>query len=382
MRMRTPSSRRVFLGQAAAAPLLTLRASSTRAVAPQIAALKKIDIHTHISTDASYLREVMDTLNLKMFTVCNEGMKVARLDAQIRSAREISALHPRYYAWCTTFGFDGMHEAAWSGRVRSSLERDFENGALAVKVWKEIGMQVTDRAGRLVQIDDPIFEPIFRHIQQQGKTLLAHTADPVQRWLSFGSDWSYSSWYTDGATEVQNRVGAFSGEVSYNEMIRARDRVLARHPDLRVIGCHLGSMEFDVDEVARRLDRFPNFAVETSSALSFLMGQAREKVRAFFLRYQDRLIYGADISGGLIPTRYLIDMSRINERWTPQQLESEKANLLARYENDFRYYATDGEFQRRDYSVKGLALPDDVLHKLFYANAVRWVPGIDRSFTG
>ena len=142
-------------------------------------------------------------------------------------------------------------------------------------------MQVTDRAGRLIQIDDPIFDPILRDIQQQGKTLLVHVADPVQRWLTFGPDWSYSSWYTAGATEVQNRVGAFGGEVSYNEMIRARDRVLARHPDLRVIGCHLGSMEFDVDEVARRLDRFPNFAVG-GLGNQFPDGSGAGEGRAFF----------------------------------------------------------------------------------------------------
>jgi predicted TIM-barrel fold metal-dependent hydrolase len=135
-------------------------------------------------------------------------------------------------------------------------------------------------------------------------------------------------------------------------------------------------MEHDVDEVARRLDRFPNFAVETSSALNYLMGQSREKVRAFFTRYQDRILYGADISGGMIPTRYLIDMSRVNDRWTPAEVASEKQTLLERYRSDIAYYATDQEIARPNYIARGLALPESILRKVFYENAVRWIPGI------
>jgi predicted TIM-barrel fold metal-dependent hydrolase len=373
-------ARRGFLAALAGMPLAVSSTVPSLRAARQVAPFRRIDIHTHISTDAPYLREVMDALNMKMFTICNEGLKVDRLVAQIRSAAEIVSARPRYYAWATTFGFDRMEEPGWAARVNASLKRDFDNGALGVKVWKEIGMQLKDRNGRFVQIDDAVFGPVLEFIRREGKTLLAHIGDPVQRWMPLSADGRNNSWYTEGATEVQNRVGSFRGEVPYEDLIRARDRVLARHPDLRVIGCHLGSMEFDVDEVARRLDRFPNFAVETSAAMNFLMAQSREKVRSFFIRYQDRLIYGADISGGLIATRYLIDMSKINDRWTPQQLEAEKTTLMRRYENDFAYYATSQEFPRRDFTVRGLELPEEVLRKLFYANAVRWVPGIDRDF--
>jgi hypothetical protein len=372
-------SRRRFLTRAIAAPVVAARAAARPTAAPDLQSstdFPKIDVHTHISTDAAYLREVMDELRLKMFTVCNEGLKVERLRMQIQAAVEITKAHPRYYAWCTTFGFDGMDEPGWAVRVMEGLERDFTRGALAVKVWKEIGMQLKDRAGRFVQIDDSIFDPILDGIARANRTLLAHIGDPVRNWLTTDAEGRYSAWYTEGATEVRNRVGAFRGEVSYNDLIRARDRMLAKHPTLRVIGCHLGSMEHDVDEVARRLDRFPNFAVETSSALNYLMGQSRDKVLAFFTRYQDRIIYGADISGGMIPTRYLIDMSRVNDRWTTTEVANEKQTLLQRYRNDIAYYATDQEVARPNYTVRGLALPEPILRKVFYENAVRWIPGI------
>lgn len=353
----------------------SLGAALGREARAKVDDFKKIDIHTHVSTDAEYLRDVMEELNLKMFTICNEGLKVDRLAVQIDVAKELAG-YPRYYAWATTFGFDGMYEGDWHVRVMAFLRDGFEHGALAVKIWKEIGMQVTDPDGRLVQVDDPVFDPILELIAAEGKTLFSHTGDPVHRWLSFGPEFERDGWYREGAG-VSNRVGRFRGDVSYDAMMLARDRMLARHTDLRVVGCHLGSMAFDVDLVADRLDRFPNFAVETSSVIGRLMDQARDKVRSFFLRYQDRILYGADISGGLVPTPYLIDMSRIDERMTPAEVDRAKQVLLQRYRNDLAYYATDRPISRRGYSVRGLALPDDVLRKVFYENAVRWVPGID-----
>ena len=132
-----------------------------------------------------------------------------------------------------------------------------------------------------------------------------------------------------------------------------------------------------MDLVAERLDRFPNFAVDTSLTIAHLMDQAREKVRSFFIKYQDQILYGADISGGLVPSPYLVDMSKINDRLTAEGIEKAKTDLLNKYRSDFDYFATDQKIPRGEYSIKGLALPDDVLQKLFYENAVKWVPGID-----
>ena len=123
-----------------------------------------------------------------------------------------------------------------------------------------------------------------------------------------------------------------------------------------------------------RLDEFPNFAVEVSGRTRYLMKQTREKVRAFFIKYQDRIIYGTDISGGMIPTNFLIDMSKTGETWTNEEVEREKRKLVQRYLDDFRYYATDDEIVVRNYSIRGLALPKEVLYKVFYGNAVKWVP--------
>ena len=110
--------------------------------------MKKIDCHIHISSDATYLREIMDSLNLKMYTICNEALKTSRLTAQVESAEELSRAYPRYYGWCTTFGFEDMFNPSWPGRVIKDLRDNFKNGATAVKIWKEVGMQLKNPAGK------------------------------------------------------------------------------------------------------------------------------------------------------------------------------------------------------------------------------------------
>ena len=118
-------------------------------------------------------------------------------------------------------------------------------------------------------------------------------------------------------------------------------------------------MEEDVAEIARRLDLYPNFAVDTAARVTHLAIQDREKVRAFLLRYQDRVLYATD----------LVAQPHDN----PEQAAKRWA---AEYERDWTYFATDRPVQFRDKTVTGLALPGPVLKKIFYENAARWVPGI------
>ena len=383
------NQRRSFLKKLAGATVLTagigdsvLPAAGMTEIPPPATAVpgyRKIDIHMHISSDAPYLREIMDRWNLKMFTICNEGLKADRLEAQIQVAAKISGSFPRFYSWCTTLDLNGVGERGWTGRMIDNLVRDFDGGALAVKVWKDIGMQLKDARGSYIQIDDPVFQPVFDFIADSGKTLFMHIGDPPGYWLRTGPDGMPDAWYREG-NDIWNRIGPFRGEVSFDSLMRSTDRMLARNPGLNVVGCHLGCLGYDLDQLTRRMDRFPHYAVETSFTLAELMGQSREKVRSFFLKYQDRILYGSDLSGGLVATPFLVDMSKINERWTDAEVEKLKTDHLAQYQREFDYFSTDLEFARGDYTVRGLALPEPVLRNLYFENAANWVPGVERGF--
>jgi len=379
--------RRSFLKKLAAAALFTSISPIVRPFSGEelessskhLKSFKKIDIHTHISSDAAYLREVMDQWNMKMFTICNEGLKLDRLKAQIDIAVEINEKLPRYYAWCTTFDLNGINNPSWTGQVIEKLKADFDRGALGVKVWKDIGMQLKDSKGNFILIDNHLFDPVFDFISNNNKTLFMHIGDPPNYWLSTGPDGLPNAWYKEGEG-AWNRIGQFKGEVSYDRLMRARDSVLSKHPDLKIIGCHMGNLAFEVDQLAQRFDRFPNYAVETSFTLPFLMGQAREKVREFFLKYQDRILYGSDISGGMVASPFLVDMSKINDKWSVNEIDKLKMDLLSQYDKEFNYFATDQQFSRKNYTVSGLALPEEILHKLYYHNSVSWVTGIEKDF--
>jgi predicted TIM-barrel fold metal-dependent hydrolase len=147
---------------------------------------------------------------------------------------------------------------------------------------------------------------------------------------------------------------------SYDEIINARDRFVEQHPDMRFVGAHLGSLEWDVDELAKRLDRFPNMAVDVAARIPHIQFQSkanREKVRDFLIKYKDRIIYATD--------------SGISET---SDAEVARKNLHDKWLEDWRYFVTDevmavdevnGDFQ-------GLKLPKDVIDKIYHDNAVRW----------
>ncbi len=344
--------------------------------------IKKIDLHTHISDDAPYLRKLMDSMNMKFVTLCTGGKTPLEVSLKTEKAKEFSNKYPRYYGWVTTFDAFSINERGWEERTIKKLKSDFDNGAVGVKIWKSIGMEIRNNKGELIQVDDPALTPIFDFIAEQGKTLIAHIGEPIQAWMP-----------TRPATE--ERPGSYWEKhpdfswwerpdmPSYSDIMAARDRVIARHPNLRFVGAHLGSLEFDVDEIAKRLEKYPNFAVEVGGRTRYFMWQARGKVKEFFEMYQDRIMYGSDRKGGMMVK---------GEKATPEQMLDSKNAIVARHKQFFQYFATSDEIPwgnyvigedalpEPTYTVKGLYLSKEILDKFFYKNALKWFPGLERGY--
>ena len=339
--------------------------------------IKKIDIHTHVKSEQQFLIDFMDEWNFKYCTVCTIGSNFKTLQGQIDTAKMLYNKDPRHYAWITTFNVSNRNEPGWSDAVIEQLKDDFDQGAVAVKIWKAVGMEYKKPNGDYLQLDDPIFTPIFNFIEQEGKTLMAHMGEPIQAWMptyvteeGIGRNYwakhpEYSFW---DKPELP----------SYSDIMAARDHVLERHLNLKFVGAHLGSMEFDVDEIITRLERYPNFAVEIGGRTRYFMWQARGKVLDFFIKYQDRIMYGTDRGASAI--------------MTTEEIEETKKGIEFRNDLFLRYYATDDEIPwgniisgdrpkpEPTYTVKGLNLSKDILDKVFYKNAVTWFPGIEEGY--
>jgi predicted TIM-barrel fold metal-dependent hydrolase len=275
------------------------------------------------------------------------------MQPQLQDAMRVVRESHGHAALCTSFDPFQFGQPDFPASAIRELDRGFANGAVAVKIWKNVGMELKDRNGHYVMPDNPAFKQIFKDIESHRRTLIAHVAEPDEAWLSpdpKGLDYSYYAqnpiWYMYRHPEAPKK----------EQILAARDHLLQQYPGLRVVGAHLGSMEDNLAQLAEHLDRYPNFAVDTAARVPHLVVQPSDKVRAFILKYQDRILYATDLE-------FLKDEA-------PQDAITEWED---QYVQDWRYFATGDVFDYSGHKVRGLALPEAVLRKLYHANAVHWI---------
>ncbi len=225
-----------------------------------------------------------------------------------------------------------------------------------MKIYKVMGMEMKNKAGKWVMADDPAFAPVYRNIAKHNRTVIAHLAEPDSCWQPPNPASPDSSYYKEHPGEY---AYAHPDWPSKKAILTARDHLLEQNPTLRVVGAHLGSMETNVDDIARRFDRFPNFAVDMAARVPYFMLQRREKVRAFLLKYQDRVLYATDVS--VLPR---------------SKTEGALAELRKTYARDWKFFSTSETVEFMGHTYEGLSLPRPVLQKLFHDNAVHWFPGL------
>jgi predicted TIM-barrel fold metal-dependent hydrolase len=329
--------------------------------------MPKIDVHAHISdfgdTGEESVIAMLAKHNFKWLDICVVGTEWERLQRKIGLAKRFHKSYPQRIAWATSFNLTNWGKPDWEKAALATIDDGFKNGAVAVKFWKEIGMVVKDPNGDYVMVDDPRLDPLFDLIEKSRKTVIAHIGEPYNCWLPL------DSMTVDGDRHYFKEHPQYHGYLhpevpGYWKQIEARDHVLAKHPKLRVVGCHLGSLEFDVDELAKRLDRYPNLAVDMAARIVHFQVQDQNKVRKFILKYQDRLLYGTDN----------------DVRDGSKDLKAELQECEEVYRKDYSYFATDREITvpeiKANFQVRGLALPASILKKIYHENAVKWIPGI------
>jgi hypothetical protein len=327
---------------------------------------ERIDAHTHVFNASPQFYEMLQRQNMKVVTICvvdKHTMRFYRKETPQRAlALEVFRKSGGRASWISTFDPQDWESPGFAERVNKHLDQTFADGAVGVKIYKSIGMELKSKSGKYLMPDDPVFDPIVDHIAGKGKTLYAHIAEPMAAWLPLNPNDPDSAFYGD----KQNRFWYMYGHPdrpSKATILAARDHMLHKHPTLRVVGLHLGSMENDVDEIAKRFDMYPNFAVDTAARVEDLMLQPREKVRAFLIKYQDRVLYGTDQS--LLPG--------------PSNLEEDMKGWQETYRRDWAYFATAETVSYQNRTTQGLALPEPILRKIYHDNAVTWIPGIEAS---
>ncbi|MGV3556784.1 amidohydrolase family protein [Larkinella arboricola] len=322
----------------------------------------KIDAHIHLSSaDTTFIRQAVRD-NFSLFTVNVDGKTYLE---QRNLALAHVKQYPRRVAFATTFTVSNWNDPDWQQKTIADLRDSFAKGALAVKVWKGIGMELRDKDGSFVMIDDPRFDPVFDFMAKNKIPLISHQGEPKNCWLPV-SDMTVGSAKLYFTRNPQHHMYLHPEYPSYEKHMAARDHMIEKHPNLIVIGAHLASLEWSVDEIAKRLDKYPNLAVDMASRIMYLQHQATtdwQKVRDFLIRYQDRILYATD---------------RGNWEGVYDSNEALNRELHDTWVSDWTFLTTDQVMTHRHVvgEFKGVKLPRSVIDKIYRKNAERWIPGV------
>ncbi|MGH7970691.1 MAG: amidohydrolase family protein, partial [Limisphaerales bacterium] len=259
-------------------------------------ALDPIDTHSHIFVTNPDFIAMIEKLNIHTLDIAvddDTDSYLKDLPREIHDGFNYVEASQGHSVFCTTFDPYLFRKPGFAQAAIRQINRDFARGAIAVKIWKNIGMQLKDAHGNYIMPDNPIFEPIYKDIAAHNKTMVAHIAEPDSCWAPpnpASPDYGYykenPQWYMYDNPHAPSKAA----------ILNARDHMIAENPNLRVVGAHLGSMESNFPELGRDLDRYPNFAVDMAARMPYVMMLPRAQAIAFINKYQDRLIYGSDLN--------------------------------------------------------------------------------------
>ncbi|BDC47821.1 hypothetical protein F183_A01370 [Bryobacterales bacterium F-183] len=315
-----------------------------------------IDIHTHLSwanaQKPEELIQVMDRRNLKTLVNLTGGVGAKLRDTVGR----FDKAHPGRFLTFTEPSWNRANEPGYDKLQADLIAQAKKDGASGLKVLKTLGLFLRDNNKKLVKVDDPRFDPMWDACGQLGIPVAIHVSDPAAFFKPIDR-------FNERFEELNNHPDwSFYGQdfPSNEELLAARDRVLARHPKTTFIVLHVGNFAENLAHVGRALDKYPNMNVDIGARVGELGRQPRT-ARKFFDKYQDRILFGTDATP--------------NGFEYPQQLYGDKL-----YEIYFRFLETEDEYfdyapanipPQGRWRIYGIGLPDKVLKKVYHANAAR-----------
>jgi len=307
-----------------------------------------IDVHNHIN-DAMRIEdhlpperviEVMDKTNVKTVVILT-GMWGEKLQKVID---EMVKPYPGRFIVFTQIDWSKIDDPDFSGEMVRQLDDAVRRGARGLKVLKDLGLGVRDKSGKLIAVDDSRMDPVWEECGRLGIPVSIHVTDPEA--------------FFHPIDNVNERYEELMGHPDWSfygpkfpskeSILEARDRVIARHPRTTFVALHLANWPENLDYVSAELEKYPNMMVEFGAREAELGRQPR-RAREFFLKYQDRIMFGTD--NGMEEEMY-----RNHFRW------------LETADEYFDYWGYPGQGR---WKIYGMELPDTVLEKVYHLNAER-----------
>jgi predicted TIM-barrel fold metal-dependent hydrolase len=309
-----------------------------------------VDIHSHQAATPENMDQLatqMEGLNIRVLVNLSGGTgdRLRQGVAGIRAGKYADRF--RVFA---NVNWDGAGGPGWKEKEVAGLEQAVKDGAIGLKVFKNLGLSAKKADGSRLKVDDPDLDPIWQAAARLGLPVLIHTADPAQFFDPI--DMSNERWLELGV--FPNRAYPQERFPAFETLAAERDNMFLRNKNVRFIAAHFGWHGNDFTRAAKMLERMPNVYFEVGAVL-YEFGRQPRAAREFFIKYQDRILFGKD---AYYPEEYPY-------YWRVFETSDE-------YFDYYRPYHFMGK-------LYGMSLPDDVLKKLYYKNALKIAPGLPQN---
>lgn len=310
-----------------------------------------IDVHGHQyrmpTQDLTAVITAMDTLNMGIMV----NLSGRSGDDLLKSVKNIKDHYPNRFVVFANIDFNrNVGKPGWITETVNQLAQDVKNGARGLKVYKGLGLSNVDVDGKRVAINDPRLDLIWKKCGELGIPVLIHSADPKSFWDTFDGDnerWLELKTHPRRKREADNPA-------PFEQIMNEQYTMFQKHPKTTFISAHMGWMSNNLEGLGKLLDKIPNMNVGIGAIIAELGRQPRN-AKKFFIKYQDRVLFGKD-------------------SWKPEEFPTYFRVL----ESDDEYFPYHKKYHAF-WPMYGLDLPDDVLKKVYYKNALRIVPGLDKT---
>ena len=321
-----------------------------------------IDAHVHLSsTGTDRLAQLMERYGFDHVVNLSGGTPINGLDRQLAAAQKA---HGKVTVFAS-LAYEQIAAPDYGARMAQLIRIAHSMGARGVKIAKVLGLGLVDRSRKLVPIDDPGLDPAFAAAGELHMPVAIHSGDPKAFWAKADEK-------NERRAELLAHPGwALHGEPvpSFDEIQAALERRIARHPKTTFIAVHFGNDAEDPDRVATLLRKYPNLTIDTAARIPEMGRHPPEKMRAFFIEFQDRILFGSDLGVGPAPEPLFLGSSGAD----PPTDREEKLFFSATH----RYFETaDRDFEHPTpiqglWKISGISLPPEVLEKVYWRNAAR-----------
>jgi predicted TIM-barrel fold metal-dependent hydrolase len=309
-----------------------------------------IDVHNHQwlmpVQNLDNLVEEMDSLNMAVM-VNLSGFRGKLLEWTLENASEN---YPKRFVVFINLNFENLDDEGWPQNELTMLDEGVKNGVKGLKVYKSLGLTDKDNEGNRIAVDDPRLDPIWAKCGELGIPVLIHSGEP-------NSFWNPKDKYNERWLELKQEPDRYRSPEKYpsfEQIMAEQHHVFRKHPQTKFIDAHLGWFGNDLERLGKLFDEMPNVYTELGAVLAEL-GRQPKFARAWLIKYQDRVLFGKDTY-------------KKEEYYT-------YFRVLETGDEYFDYYRK----RHAHWKMYGLELPDSVLRKIYFENAINVVPGIDKS---